>query len=56
MHLNQWKKNGNPTCFAEHAVNSTFLDTQESFQEAKMKDVCRVIFEESCVREEVAHT
>jgi hypothetical protein len=26
---------------AEHAVSiSTFLDTQEFFQEAKMKDVC----------------
>ena len=35
---------------------STFLDTQESFQEAKMKDICGVIFEESYVREEVAHT
>ena len=37
---------------------STFIDTQESFQEFKMKDMCGgdSIFEESCVREEVTHT
>ena len=37
---------------------STFLDTQEFFQEAKMKDVCsaRVVTEESYVSEKVAHT
>ena len=29
---------------------STFLDTQKSFQKAKMKDVCRGDFEESYVR------
>ena len=29
-------------CFAEHAVSiRTFFGTQESFQESKMKDVCR---------------
>ena len=35
---------------------STFPDTQESIQEAKMQDVCRGGFEESYVREEVTHT
>ena len=35
------RKDGHLACFAEHAVSiSTFLDTQEFFQEAKMKDVC----------------
>jgi len=43
MHLNQLEKNGHLTCFAEHAVSiSAFLDIQESFQEAKMKDMCGV--------------
>jgi len=36
------EKDEHLTCFAEHAVSiSAFLDTQESFQEAKMmKDMC----------------
>ena len=35
------EKDGHLACFAEHAVStSTFLDTQEFFQEAEMKDVC----------------
>ena len=35
------EKDGHLTCFAEHTVSiSAFLDTQEFFQEAKMKDVC----------------
>ena len=34
-------KNGHLTCFAKHAVStSTFLDTQESVQEAQVKDMC----------------
>ena len=35
------EKDGHLTCFAEQAASiSTFLDTQDSFQEARMKDVC----------------
>ena len=35
------EKDGHLTCFAEHAVSiSTFLDTQESFQESQLKDLC----------------
>jgi len=36
------KNNGHLTCFAEHACvsGSAFLDIQESFQAAKMKDIC----------------
>ena len=36
------EKNGHLTCFAEHAVSiSNILDTQEFFQEAQVKDMCR---------------
>ena len=35
------EQNGHLTYFAEHAVSiSTFLDTQESFQKAQVKDMC----------------
>ena len=39
------EKNGHLACFAEHAVSiSAFLDTQESFQKAKMKGECKSSF------------
>jgi len=46
MHLNQYIKMGvwPVSRSAQWVSGSTFLDTQESFQEAKMKDMCRIDF------------
>ena len=39
------EKNGHLTCFAEYAVIiSTFFDTQDSFQEAQLKEMYGDIF------------